>query len=286
MKAEIKTIEVNGVTLAYKEYGTGDKYLLSTQNFFFEDCHMALLGQEPYDYHTFVIYMRGYGKSSHIFDKTPRDYTKIWGEDVLAFAKAMGIEKFYYTGISHGNWAGWYLAFHHPEVIKAFVCVDGIARFVDPTAPRPAMPRRQMDLDEIVGNREVLSKMCWIETWPTENPDRLARRQRNYEEHLEIMMERRKEEYEVFNTNFSACDAKTQEEFDQKLSEIPFPMLIWEGGLDPLAKADEALRMTTLIKGSRLLVYSELGHGGADECPEICARDCDRYFRDIEGYIV
>ena len=34
---EIKTIEVNGVTLAYREYGTGDKYLLSTQNFFFKN---------------------------------------------------------------------------------------------------------------------------------------------------------------------------------------------------------------------------------------------------------
>ena len=34
---EIKTIKVNGVTLAYREYGTGDKYLLSTQNFFFKD---------------------------------------------------------------------------------------------------------------------------------------------------------------------------------------------------------------------------------------------------------
>ena len=49
---EIKTVKIkNGVTLAYREYGTGDKYLLSTQNFFFKDSHMALLGQPPYDYH-------------------------------------------------------------------------------------------------------------------------------------------------------------------------------------------------------------------------------------------
>ena len=33
---EIKTVNVNGHTLAYREYGSGDKYLLSTQNFFFK----------------------------------------------------------------------------------------------------------------------------------------------------------------------------------------------------------------------------------------------------------
>ena len=32
--------------------------------------------------------------------------------------------------------------------------------------------------------------------------------------------------------------------------------------------------------------YQELGHGGLDECPEIAARDIDRFFTDMEGYIV
>ena len=56
--AEIKTIQVNGTTLAYQEFGQGDKYLLSMQNFFFTDCHASLLGQAPYDYHVFLIYIR------------------------------------------------------------------------------------------------------------------------------------------------------------------------------------------------------------------------------------
>ena len=80
---EIKTVDVKGVKLAYREYGSGDKYLLSTQNFFFKDSHMALLGQPPYDYHCFLVYMRGYGESEHIFDDTLKDYAKIWGEDLI-----------------------------------------------------------------------------------------------------------------------------------------------------------------------------------------------------------
>ena len=66
--AEIKTIQVNGTTLAYQEFGQGDKYLLSMQNFFLTDCHASLLGQPPYDYHVFLVYMRGYGQSEHIFE--------------------------------------------------------------------------------------------------------------------------------------------------------------------------------------------------------------------------
>ena len=70
----------NGVTLSYREYGSGDRYLLSTQNFFFEHCHEALLGQEPYHYHVFLITMRGYGESDHIYDAEPKNYTSIWGK--------------------------------------------------------------------------------------------------------------------------------------------------------------------------------------------------------------
>ena len=86
----MKTLEINGVTLAYEEYGSGNRYLISSQNFFFRDCHMALLGRELYHYHVFLIYTRGYGASTHIFDPTPRDYTTIWGERCRGFRRSDG----------------------------------------------------------------------------------------------------------------------------------------------------------------------------------------------------
>ena len=188
----MKTLEINGVTLAYEEYGSGNRYLISSQNFFFRDCHMALLGREPYHYHVFLIYTRGYGASTHIFDPTPRDYTTIWGKDVAAFAEAMGINSFYYTGISHGNWAGWYLALNRPELLRGFACGNGIAQFRDPDARTPVPPRPELDLDRVVGNREALEKMAWMENWPTNNPDRLRRRAGNHKEHLQILLNRKR----------------------------------------------------------------------------------------------
>ena len=282
----MKTLEINGVTLAYEEYGSGNRYLISSQNFFFRDCHMALLGREPYHYHVFLIYTRGYGASTHIFDPTPRDYTTIWGKDVAAFAEAMGINSFYYTGISHGNWAGWYLVLNRPELLRGFACGNGIAQFRDPDARTPVPPRPELDLDRVVGNREALEKMAWMENWPTNNPDRLRRRAGNHKEHLQILLNRKKEEFTVRNTNMSCCDAKTREEFYETMAKIDVPVLFLHGMLDPLAKIEDVVRLSQAIPGSQIKAYQNLGHGGGDECPEIFARDCDRFFRDTEGRVL
>ncbi len=284
---EIKTVKVNGVTLAYREYGSGDRYLLSTQNFFFKDSHMALLGQPPYDYHCFLIYMRGYGESEHIFDETLRDYAEVWGEDLIAFADVMGIKSFYYTGISHGNWAAWYTAFHRPELIRAYVCCDGIVQYHE-ERDLPAPLKKMRDrAEEYVGNKELLSRTAWIEKWPTENPERLRRRQANFEEHLDILMHRKKEEFALpMLGDMTGCHAKSQEELLERLREINFPVLIWEGGLDPLATPEAALEVAKAIPGAQYLMYQHLGHGGADEMPELTARDCDRFFKDVEGRIL
>ena len=282
----MKTLEINGVTLAYEEYGSGNRYLISSQNFFFRDCHMALLGREPYHYHVFLIYTRGYGASTHIFDPTPRDYTTIWGKDVAAFAEAMGINSFYYTGISHGNWAGWYLALNRPELLRGFACGNGIAQFRDPDARTPVPPRPELDLDRVVGNREALEKMAWMENWPTNNPDRLRRRAGNHKEHLQILLNRKKEEFTVRNTNMSCCDAKTREEFYETMAKIDVPVLFLHGMLDLLAKIEDVVRLSQAIPGSQIKAYQNLGHGGGDECPEIFARDCDRFFRDTEGRVL
>ena len=248
---------------------------------------MALLGQPPYDYHCFLVYMRGYGESEHIYDETLRDYAEVWGEDLMAFAEVMGIQSFYYTGISHGNWAAWYIAFHKPELIRAYVCCDGITQYHEERDLPSPLKKMRDHAEEYVGNKEVLSRVAWIENWPTENPQRLKRRKENFEEHLDILMHRKKEEFALpMLGDMTGCKAKSQEELIERLHEISFPVLIWEGGLDPLATPEAALEVAKAIPGAQYLMYQHLGHGGADEMPELTARDCDRFFKDVEGRIL
>ena len=86
--------------------------------------------------------------------------------------------------------------------------------------------------------------------------------------------------------DMTCCGAKSEEEFCARLAGIPVPVLILNGGLDPLAKPEDALKVAQTIPGASLLTYQHLGHGGADECPEIAARDCDRFFTDTAGRIL
>ena len=167
----------------------------------------------------------------------------------------------------------------HPAAMAAaetaFACRSAAALFQAP------------DPDQLVGNYEALEKMAWMESWPTNNPQRLARRAANHKEHTEILMSRTREEFTVRNQgDMSCCGAVSREDFYEKLSKIPVPVLIWNGGLDPLAKAEDALQIAQTIPGASLLTYQHLGHGGADECPEMAARDCDRFFKDTEGRIL
>ena len=100
-------------------------------------------------------------------------------------------------------------------------------------------------------------------------------------------LNRKKEEFALpMLGDMTGCNAKSQAELLERLHEINFPVMIWEGGLDPLATAEAALQVAQAIPGATYLMYQHLGHGGADEMPELAARDCDRFFKDVEGRIL
>lgn len=273
-------IEVNGTIIDYKEFGRGDKILISTQSFFFTDSHMELLGKAPYDYHVYLLTMRGYGQSGVVEEPYERDWTKVWGEDVLAFAEAVGAKQFYYSGVSHGCWAGWYIALHKPEVLRGFAATSGVVQFIPPSAKATFRPPVGANIDRLVGNSEELAKISWNTFYPTNDTVRLTRRKACQEEHLNILLHRRKEEFLVRNTNMSCCDVKSEEEFEERLARIPIPVLIVNGIRDDLSTIEKAIRVTSLIPGAQLIAYEHFEHAGPDECPQIVARDCDIFFRD------
>jgi pimeloyl-ACP methyl ester carboxylesterase len=277
----------NGVTLSYKEIGKGNKILLSTQNFFFTDCHAELLGKPPYDYHVYLIMMRGHLESDHIPEsETPDNWAQMYSEDLLAFADAIGAKQFYYTGVSHGCIAGWYIAFHQPERLKAFAATSGVVRFTEPGGRPVGLPDFG---SHIAGNREELRKVSWNTFYPTKDPKRLARREACRNEHLEIMMRRTQDEFGIFGSFFKntrESDAQSEEEYYRQLSEVNVPVLILSGSRDPAFIPEKALKAVSLIPGAQLITYEHLEHAGPDECPEMVARDCDRFFRDIEGRIL
>lgn len=275
-------INVNNTKLFYEEFGTGDKVLISTQRFFFTGCHMELLAKPPYDYHVYLITMRGCGKSDHIDENFQRDWTKIWGEDVKAFAKSLGINQFYYSGISHGCWAGWYIALHYPHLLKGFCVTSGVAQYANSSVPD--MDYKQAK--QLVGNKELLKEKAWNCHLKTNNKARLVKRAACVQEHYNLLLSYTADEFMIRNTNTAACEASSETELYKKLSKINIPILIINGAHDNLSTPEKALKAALVIPNSQFLLYENMDHGGPDECPQEIARACNRFFNDIENKLL
>lgn len=282
----MKRIQVNGATLAYEEYGTGDKYLIASQNHFSANHYAKALAFPPYDYHVLFLVMRGYGESDHIYDQEPRDYTKIWSEDVIAFAQAMGIDKFYYTGHSHGNYPGWYMCFHCPDVLLGFASCDGILQFHMPHTGGTPAKAPSFDIKSMLGDEEQIRKKVFASDSPTQNPRRLDLRKQNQEDSLNRWLSMQPEEFLINNENFAVTDAATEEELDELTSHISVPVLLINGGMDAVSTMEEVLKVSRLIPGAKMVMYQNLGHSGLYEIPEMIAADIDLFFKTHEDFIL
>src|SRR5207244_525079 len=67
--------------------------------------YQRLLGEAGF--HVYYIQLRGFGKSTHVHEPPPSSWYPMWAENVYQFARALGVERFTYTGISHGAGVGW-----------------------------------------------------------------------------------------------------------------------------------------------------------------------------------
>lgn len=281
----MKKIQVNGVTLAYEELGIGDNVVIASQNRFSPNYWARLLAQPPYHYHVYLLVMRGYGESTHIYSQEPRDFTKLWSEDVIAFAQALGIEKFFYTGHSHGNYPGWYMCFHKPEVLRGFVSCDGILQFHIPHTGGTSSKAPGFDIASMVGDMEKIRRHVYKVDSPTQNPDRLRRRKENQEDSIDRWMTMKPEEFLINNENFAVTDATSPEELDKLVRNIHVPVLLINGMMDPISTMEEVMHVAGLIPGAKLVAYQNMGHSGLNECPDIIAADADLFFRTREHYI-
>ena len=117
--------KVNGVELWYEEFGTGDKIVLTASGGDFKRPDPA---EWPYyladhGYYVYAITLRGHWKSTQVKEDYGMEWYNIWSDDIYEFGRMLGVDKYFYTGVSHGSGVGWHLADRHPEVIKGFIAI-------------------------------------------------------------------------------------------------------------------------------------------------------------------
>lgn len=260
-----------GIEIYYEEFGTGDKYLICSQ----QSHASRSLEREmvQYGFHVFLLTNRGYGKSTHLTE----DYGDYWydrfADDVVHFADRMGIDKFVYSGASHGAGCGWSVVKNYPERVMCFFAV----------VPGPhSLDEGRMAFKEMVEKGLITLKESVREV---DDENLLERRRLIKEEMKEALNSEEYKRYydteEVRNIHYGRPLAylANEEELKEVFHKIKTPVLILGGGNDPISRNDLMVRSMENLPNCKLVIYSGFGHG--IDIYEELAREADRFYENV-----
>ena len=262
------------VTLWYEELGPADgKPLLSCQEGFGGDeAYMRILAENGF--HIYKIQIRGFGRSTHVWEDHGEKWWDIWADDAVAFADSLGLGQFYYVGASHGAGIGWHIAYRHPGRLSAFF---GIV----------CGPHERGGLETSQARWQVIQAAQSWETWhayvktrfPAGRPEATGK-----ETPAELaMLQKRQAMYDDFwnrplessrinpKKPFNWC--KTEEELSALISTIRVPAILLGGFKDDIATPKTMLRSASALPGAKLVLYEAAGHGLATQFPQEVAED-------------
>ena len=242
----------NGIDIFYEELGSGDKYVLCTQVGHAKYEMERFLPR--YGFHVFLLTNRGFGRSTHVREDYGEHWYDVFAEDVVAFADKLGIDRFVYSGASHGAGTGWHLVLNHPERVICFFAVVAGPHNIDESR----VSVRQLSLQgkvKLVGDPE------------TDDPAVLERRALNRE--ADEARKREPDYAQVYDSpETRAIDYGrplvkygTEENVQAALRTIRVPTLLMGGTEDAIARPDLMLRTARCLPRCKLVLYSNAGHG-------------------------
>jgi pimeloyl-ACP methyl ester carboxylesterase len=257
-----QSVTVNGVRINYVEQGTGDEAII------FVHGYSGALGNWKYvlellpkEYHVYALDLRGFGQSEN-----PGSYKLTENvEDIYAFSRELGVERFTYVGHSLGGKIGYKFALDHPDVLKAMFLV----------APAPAhdfIPPEQRaafidQITSVFGSQDELRGFI-AEDFATPPSE---------------------EDMNEFINDVMAADPAAKEEcavwwvstnLEPKLGNIMVPTFIVVGAKDRLP-LDWEKRYANAIKGCRFEVLEDVGHMIPYESPERLVDLLTSFIKDV-----
>lgn len=267
---EIKTKD--GVSIHYEEYGAGGRHVICSQVEHAGESLERTLAERGF--HVWLLTNRGFGRSTHV----TRDYGDHWydrfAEDVIEFADQKGIERFVYSGASHGAGTGWHVVMNHPQRVIAFLALVAGPHNLDESV----VSVRQ----QIMQGKSI--RHCFY--YPTDDPGLLARRERMAAEKAALKAQPDYTEvYEseqtkaidygrplkALGTEAAVCDA---------LRRIQTPVLLMGGVEDTISRVDLMARTVQCLPHCKLVLYSGFGHN-VDIFEEL-AREAVAFIDNVE----
>ncbi|HWQ18917.1 MAG TPA: alpha/beta hydrolase [Methanotrichaceae archaeon] len=115
----VKYAQVNGITLGYREFGSGEP-LLMVEGFgaTINDWNMTFIGILATKYHVYAYDHRGMGYSS---DNNATPSIRQYADDAAALIQALGYDSMNVYGVSMGSSISQQLAIDHPERVRKLI---------------------------------------------------------------------------------------------------------------------------------------------------------------------
>ena len=259
-------VKLKNIELYYDEFGTGDNYIIQAQQFTNNQLHYNIdLARRGF--HVFHIQIRGYPPSTPILEDLGDDWYDIWAQDVCDFADYMGIDRFIYSGFSHGAGIGWHLCMNHPERLRAFIAVAGGPHMKDGKETGDARMRtiraaespetwRPYAENMVEGITDMYQRIA--ERSPDEETKRLAMAAAAQYRDFFINMPK---EAAILNPRKPFPKIKTEEELIKVLQTIKVPTLMIGGTEDDISTPEAMIRSCKAVENSKMILYSGATHG-------------------------
>lgn len=254
----LKTIEVNGVTLAYREIGSGYPLLLingfaSTM----DTWNPPVLAMLAAHFQVIIFDSRGLGYSS----TTDEPFSMaILAEDTHALMKALGISHAHVLGFSMGASIAQELVLANPEVVDRLVLIAGTCG--GDLAERMQQESWNILTDKSGGPIDQANRMFSV-LFPG---DWLA-----LHDPWQYCPEVRETTRMAVVENQAAAFAGWPGSYD-RLPTIHCPVLVITGTEDVIIPAKNAVLLAERIPDARLVRIPGSGHGLQYQCPDVLGR--------------
>lgn len=274
-------LNLNHVSLYYEEFGRGDRYLIQAQQFVNSHIYYTKDLADRCGFHAFIIRIRGYAPSSMVTEDLGDDWYDVWAQDVVDFADAMGIEKFFYTGHFHGAGIGWHLCMNHPDRLRGFFASGSGPHLKD---GKPTGSAR-MDTINAAKSRETWvpyaekqASYCAKAFVPLESDPVIGGEAKKAVEQTVEFWTNMPAQSAVLNPRKPFAKVQTEEELAQVLGRITVPTIMMGGTEDNISSPELMLRTLRALKGSKLVLHQGVDHV---DLPIKCRED---YVGDIMAF--
>lgn len=269
---------VDDVSLWYDEFPGRGVPILASASSFEVGGYPEILSRPPLGHPVYQVQARGWGRSTHLQDAPAAGWLDTWADDVCRVADQLGIDRFVYTGVSHGAGIGWHLARRHPERLLALVSVVGAPHDriggTTSSAGRAKVIAGRKDPDIVRAQFEILAG------W-SEDPARLQAREHMYRRVIENFAAQPEEEARI-NQGKPFPEATTDEELAEIFRSIRVPVLILGAMRDGVISPQATLRAAMNVRGAKTVLWEDEGHMIAGESPARLAREVALFLSELD----